>query len=111
MPRQSGPRYRAILGVLMQFMRSHVADIYHSPQDMPSISGLKALTTATQVPVTSGEYSGPLRVLPFGRNKGFVGRQAKLRQLITILNTENTEEDCPRAALVGLGGKDGGPMP
>ena len=101
---RADPRYRAILGVLMQFMRSHVPDIYHRPQDMGSMSDLKTLTTATQAPMTSGERSGPLRVLPFGRNKGFVGRQAKLNQLITILHTENTEEDCPRAALVGLGG-------
>ena len=46
----------------------------------------------------------PLRVLPFGRNRDFVGRQSQLNQLITILHTENTEEDCQRAALVGLGG-------
>jgi tetratricopeptide (TPR) repeat protein len=45
-----------------------------------------------------------LRVLPFGRNKDFVGRQSQLNRLITILYTEDTEEDCQRAALVGLGG-------
>jgi hypothetical protein len=43
-------------------------------------------------------------VLPLGRNRGFVGRQSQLNQLITILHTEDTEEDCQRAALVGLGG-------
>jgi tetratricopeptide (TPR) repeat protein len=47
---------------------------------------------------------GPLRVLPFGRNRDFVGRQSQLNRLITILHTENSEEDCQRAALVGLGG-------
>ena len=46
----------------------------------------------------------PLRVLPFGRNKDFVGRQSHLNRLITILHTEGTEEDCQRVALVGLGG-------
>ena len=46
----------------------------------------------------------PLRVLPFGRNRDFVGRQSHLNQLITMLYTEDTEEDCQRAALVGLGG-------
>ncbi|KAH8588542.1 hypothetical protein B0O99DRAFT_746711 [Bisporella sp. PMI_857] len=46
----------------------------------------------------------PLRVLPFGRNKDFVGRQSHLNRLITILHTENTEENCQRVALVGLGG-------
>ncbi|KFZ16903.1 hypothetical protein V501_02016 [Pseudogymnoascus sp. VKM F-4519 (FW-2642)] len=97
-------RYRAILGVLKQFMRTKVTCVSSRPQDMPSTSHFKTLTTATQVPVTSSERSGPLRVLPFGRNKNFVGRQSKLNQLITILHTEDTEEDCQRAALVGLGG-------
>ena len=46
----------------------------------------------------------PLRVLPFGRNKDFVGRQSQLDRLIKILYTEDSEEDCQRAALVGLGG-------
>ena len=45
----------------------------------------------------------PLRVLPFSRNKEFVGRQSQLNRLMTILYTD-TEEDCQRAALVGLGG-------
>jgi hypothetical protein len=43
-------------------------------------------------------------VLPFGRNKDFVGRQSQLDRLITILLIDNTGENCPRAALVGLGG-------
>src|SRR5690606_5878107 len=67
-------------------------------------SHFETLTTTTQMPVTSSERSRPLRVLPFGRNKNFVGRQTKLDQLLTILHTEDTEEDCQRAALVGLGG-------
>ncbi|KAH6679336.1 putative kinesin light chain [Halenospora varia] len=46
----------------------------------------------------------PLRVLPFGRNKDFVGRHSHLDRLIKILHTEDTEEDCQRVALVGLGG-------
>ncbi|KAH6699042.1 hypothetical protein BKA61DRAFT_583080 [Leptodontidium sp. MPI-SDFR-AT-0119] len=41
----------------------------------------------------------PLRVLPFGRNKDFVGRQSHLDRLITILHAEDTEEDCQRVAL------------
>ena len=43
-------------------------------------------------------------MLPFGRNKDFVGRQSQLNRLITILHTKDTEEDCQRVALVGLGG-------
>ena len=45
-----------------------------------------------------------LRVLPFGRNKDFVGRQSQLGRLIKILYSEGTEEDCQHVALVGLGG-------
>jgi tetratricopeptide (TPR) repeat protein len=101
---RADPRYRAILGVLKQFMSSQVSDAGIRPQDIPSISHLETLTTATQVPVTSAKRSRPLRVLPFGRNKDFVGRQSKLSQLIKILHTEDTEEDCQRVALVGLGG-------
>jgi tetratricopeptide (TPR) repeat protein len=48
--------------------------------------------------------SKPRRMLPFGRNKDFVGRQSQLNRLITILHTQDTEEDCQRVALVGLGG-------
>jgi hypothetical protein len=101
---RADPRYRAILGVLKQFMGSDVSGADSRPRDMPSMSHLETLTTATQVPVASGERSRPLSVLPFGRNKDFVGRQSQLSQLITILHTDNTEEDCQRAALVGLGG-------
>ena len=43
-------------------------------------------------------------MLPFGRNKDFVGRQSQLNRLIKILYTEDTQEDCQRVALVGLGG-------
>jgi tetratricopeptide (TPR) repeat protein len=46
----------------------------------------------------------PLTVLPFGRNKDFVGRQSQLNRLTSILHTEHTGENCQRAALVGLGG-------
>jgi hypothetical protein len=46
----------------------------------------------------------PIRVLPFGQNRDFVGRQSQLNRLTKILHTQDTEEDCQRAALVGLGG-------
>jgi tetratricopeptide (TPR) repeat protein len=100
---RADPRYRAILGVLRQFMQNQVLCGNSRPRDMPSRPH-ETLMAATQAPVTSRERSGPLRVLPFGRNKDFVGRQSQLNRLITILHGENTKEDCPRAALVGLGG-------
>lgn len=43
-------------------------------------------------------------MLPFGRNRGFVGRQPQLKQLINILHDDDSGEDCQRVALVGLGG-------
>jgi tetratricopeptide (TPR) repeat protein len=45
-----------------------------------------------------------LRVLPFGRNKDFVGRQYHVDRLIKIFHTEDTEQECQRVALDGLGG-------
>ncbi|KAI9744913.1 MAG: hypothetical protein M1818_001839 [Claussenomyces sp. TS43310] len=45
-----------------------------------------------------------IQLLPFGRNKDFVGRRSQLDRLIKILYTEDTKEDCQRAALAGLGG-------
>ncbi|KFY18110.1 hypothetical protein V492_00135 [Pseudogymnoascus sp. VKM F-4246] len=101
---RADPRYRAILGLLRKFIRPMVSCANSRPQNMPSMSDFETLTTATQVPLTSGEPNGPLRVLPFGRNRDFVGRQSELNQLIKTLHTEDTEEDCQRAALVGLGG-------
>jgi hypothetical protein len=43
-------------------------------------------------------------VLPFSRNRDFVGRQSQLNRLITILYTGDTNEVSQRIALVGLGG-------
>ncbi|RFU27453.1 hypothetical protein B7463_g8883, partial [Scytalidium lignicola] len=48
--------------------------------------------------------SKPLRILPFGQNENFVGRQSHLDRLIKIFHTNNTEQKCQRAALDGLGG-------
>ena len=45
-----------------------------------------------------------LRVLPFGRNKDFVGRQYHINRLIEIFRRGEAEQDCQRAALDGLGG-------
>jgi len=47
---------------------------------------------------------GPLRVIPFARNKDFVGRQSYLDCLVTKFYTENKHDGCLCAALSGLGG-------
>ncbi len=43
-------------------------------------------------------------MIPFARNKDFVGRRHYLDWLITKLYTENKQDGCLRAALSGLGG-------
>jgi tetratricopeptide (TPR) repeat protein len=43
-------------------------------------------------------------VIPFARNKAFVGRQPYIDWLILKLYTENKQDGCLRAALSGLGG-------
>ncbi|RDW79916.1 hypothetical protein BP6252_04554 [Coleophoma cylindrospora] len=47
---------------------------------------------------------GPLLVIPFARNKDFVGRQHYIDWLITKFYTENSYDGCIYAALSGLGG-------
>ncbi|RDW58733.1 hypothetical protein BP6252_13209 [Coleophoma cylindrospora] len=54
--------------------------------------------------VATSEPPRPVRILPFGRNNKFVGRQSQLRRLITLLHDKDTDEDCQHIALVGLGG-------
>ncbi|OJJ07396.1 hypothetical protein ASPVEDRAFT_65790 [Aspergillus versicolor CBS 583.65] len=46
----------------------------------------------------------PSEIVPFGRNGRFVGREAELDTLIAKLITNNTEEDCQRVSIFGLGG-------
>ncbi|RDW92299.1 hypothetical protein BP5796_01693 [Coleophoma crateriformis] len=48
--------------------------------------------------------AGPLQVIPFARNKDFVGRQRHIDWLITKFHTENRYDGCIYAALSGLGG-------
>jgi tetratricopeptide (TPR) repeat protein len=42
-------------------------------------------------------------LIPFRRNKQFVGRDSQLRELMAKLSPEN-EDDCQRVAIAGLGG-------
>ena len=43
-------------------------------------------------------------LVPFGRNKQFVGRESHLEKLLTKLHPQKYEDDCQRVALAGLGG-------
>lgn len=84
-----GPRYEDLVVYLKRLLDDQTKT--HSPAASIGLD-------STRIPPK------PLRVLPFGRNKDFVGRQPQLDRLIEILYTEDTEEDCQRTALVGLGG-------
>ncbi|KAF4630922.1 hypothetical protein G7Y89_g7212 [Cudoniella acicularis] len=50
------------------------------------------------------EIPKPQRLLPFGRNNHFVGRQSQLDNLIKIFVLEDKQDNCQRVALDGLGG-------
>jgi hypothetical protein len=43
-------------------------------------------------------------LVPFGRNKQFIGRYSELEELLAKLIAEDFEDDCQRVAIAGLGG-------
>ncbi|KAK4205172.1 putative kinesin light chain [Triangularia verruculosa] len=43
-------------------------------------------------------------IVPFGRNKGFVGREEILRDLLGRIHPSADKDDCQRTAIEGLGG-------
>ena len=43
-------------------------------------------------------------LVPFGRNKQFIGRHSQLEELFAKLDPEDFEDDCQRVAIAGLGG-------
>ena len=43
-------------------------------------------------------------MVPFGRNKGFVGRGSVLEQLLATVPPEKEKDDCQRTAIEGIGG-------
>ena len=43
-------------------------------------------------------------LVPFGRNKQFVGRHSQLEELLAKLDPEDLEDCCQRVAIAGLGG-------
>src|SRR6266536_574038 len=43
-------------------------------------------------------------IVPFRRNKQFIGRHSQLEELFAKLNPEDSEDDCQRVAIAGLGG-------
>jgi nucleoside-triphosphatase THEP1 len=59
-------------------------------------------SVSSLIPCT--ENSQTFFSMPFGRNGRFVGREAELDTLITKIITNNTEEDCQRISVFGLGG-------
>lgn len=43
-------------------------------------------------------------MVPFGRNKNFIGRKSVLKELLEIIPPSEEEDDCQRVAIEGLGG-------
>jgi hypothetical protein len=43
-------------------------------------------------------------LFPFGRNKQFAGRRSQLEELSTKLGSGDSEDNCQRVAIIGLGG-------
>ncbi|CAG8977265.1 hypothetical protein HYALB_00009363 [Hymenoscyphus albidus] len=43
-------------------------------------------------------------LVPFGRNKNFVGRESQLEELVAKSNPNGNKENCQRVAVTGLGG-------
>jgi hypothetical protein len=43
-------------------------------------------------------------LVPFGRNKQFIGRHSQFDELFAKLDLEDSEDNCQRVAIVGLGG-------
>ena len=43
-------------------------------------------------------------LVPFRRNKQFIGRQSQLKELLVKLVAEDLEDNCQRIAIAGLGG-------
>ncbi|MCJ1307313.1 hypothetical protein MMC25_000959 [Agyrium rufum] len=102
---RTDPRYRAISGVLKQFLRGGLVD-----REGDRIEGISSLASrdATQGVVIASEVSGvpnercsPYRHIPFPKNRRFVGRTANIE---TIKQKLFTERDCEKVALFGLGG-------
>jgi tetratricopeptide (TPR) repeat protein len=43
-------------------------------------------------------------LVPFGRNKQFIGRHSQLEELFAKLDPKTSKDDCQRVAIAGLGG-------
>jgi hypothetical protein len=43
-------------------------------------------------------------LVPFGRNKQFIGCHSQLQELVAKIDSEGFEDDCQRVAFAGLGG-------
>ena len=43
-------------------------------------------------------------LVPFGRNKNFIGRHSQLEEVFARLDPEVSDDDCQRVAIAGLGG-------
>ncbi|MCJ1381674.1 hypothetical protein MMC17_004785 [Xylographa soralifera] len=96
---RSDESYRAIAGVLKQFLkkRSTRSELsIRSATQIPQEGTLSARQETDTSCATTSYYS-----IPFPPNRWFVGRTKKLKELEEKLVTH---DDCQKVALVGLGG-------
>ncbi|RYP60002.1 hypothetical protein DL771_010654 [Monosporascus sp. 5C6A] len=96
---RADPQYRAIVGVLKQFIHSGALDGNRTiPQELP----LRA-THETRTAAAAAADCAPLPgyYIPFPKNTRFVGRDSTLDVLKEMLFIRR---ECQKVALVGLGG-------
>ncbi|KAI9706228.1 MAG: hypothetical protein M1812_008242, partial [Candelaria pacifica] len=96
---QSDESYRAIVGVLKQFLKRDCLSA-----DLPNRSDTRI--QKEEISRTKKEIESPRTTtfhhsIPFLRNRRFIGRTKKLKELEEKLIVSN---DCQKLALVGLGG-------
>ncbi|KAK7990382.1 kinesin light chain 3 [Apiospora arundinis] len=90
---------------ISDYADSHKGDAWQSyaaGELLSKIPPSKVLSIAAQAPCL--EQSKSHFLVPFGRNRGFVGREGILTQLLHTIAPMSQEDDCQRTVIEGLGG-------
>ncbi|KAK7423712.1 hypothetical protein QQX98_000902 [Neonectria punicea] len=82
---------------------------FHSPEDtnfQQVRETIKMFADKACTVIKSRQPAPPLRhfLIPFGQNKGFVGRQTILKDLLRMAPPDSDTSDCQYTAIEGLGG-------
>ncbi|TGJ81637.1 hypothetical protein E0Z10_g7128 [Xylaria hypoxylon] len=100
------------LGRICAINRTHSEMVKFGPEDpeydraLPQIKGLaqRALKAHRSQSLNSNATRVGHWVVPFGRNKDFVGREEILSRIVGIVPPGVEDDDCQRIAIEGLGG-------